>query len=201
MYLWTLLACTNPDLLKGGSLEGSQQEGSDGSGTAGTDPLESTGLQSLGFDEDTTECESASEAVGGAAGAKSYFTGTYLRDGSGGWIGREKWILFPTELWGETDGEPCEVVWETTAYEGEVLTCLACSFALHVSAVVNEATTTCPQLLWNLEGELEWEERYEVAIIGEQALFYFQDSGSIIGEGYANSQAASFLSEASCVWF
>ena len=200
MHLFALLACTNPEMLKGDGIDQLPGAGEEGGGPAGSDPLETTGLPGLELDDNTGMCDATSEEVGGAAGAKSYFSGVYLKAESG-WGGREKWILFPTELWNATEGEPCEVVWESQGHEGEPLTCLACSYALHVGAEVNESTTTCPEELWNHEGDREWQESYEVAVVGETALFYFQESGNFVGEGYANEQATSFLSEPSCVWF
>ena len=127
MNLLVLLACINPDLQnKKGIGQLTDAEGEESDPHEGSDPLLNSGLPSLEIDEGTQMCDELSDEVGGAAGAKSYFSGIYLRTESG-WLGREKWILFPTELWEATEGEPCEVVWESQGDEGNPLTCLACS--------------------------------------------------------------------------
>ena len=97
------------------------------------DPLaDLSGLPTLTNRIDTTYCNDAAENLGGAIGATTYYTGTYvLVDGV--WIGREKWLLFPNPYWSDVGGETCEVVWEMSASETELENCLACDVALSVS--------------------------------------------------------------------
>ena len=157
------------------------------------------GLPSLTNRINTQFCNDAADNLGGAVGATTYFTGTYIfLDGE--WIGREKWLLFPNPYWAEIGGESCEVVWEMQATETELETCLACDLALFVSGELTEASTNCPEELWNDPADMSWTEIYEIAVIENDTLFYYQ-SGSELGEGYANEKAYSFLSAPDCKWF
>ncbi len=88
-----------------------------------------------------------------------------------------------------------------TAVPTEVETCVSCTMALSVEANIDLALTTCPEEIWNYPEDKSWSTTYELALINDQALFYFQESGNIVGIGHTNGDAASFLSDASCVWF
>ncbi len=163
------------------------------------DPLSDiSGLPSLSSQLNPNHCDEISAELQ-VPGATSYFTGTYVLD-NGSWIGREKWILFANEHWVEAGGETCEVVWDMTATETSLETCLACDLALFVDAEIHEGSTTCPPDLWSHEEEQVWNETYEIAVIGEETLFQYQD-GKVLGEGYANERAYSFLSDPDCKWF
>lgn len=154
-----------------------------------------SGLPDLRDEMDSTYCENVQPNV---AGATSYFLGTYVQK-TEGWVGKEQWILHPTSDWTATNGETCYVTWEVAASETDIAGCPNCDFALDVSASINRQETDCPEGLW--EQEEQWTTLYDVMINGSDASFYFQSSGDLVGYGYSNSTAASFLSEVSCSWF
>ena len=163
------------------------------------DPLaDISGLPSLSGRIDTTHCDEKSEEFQ-TPGATSYFTGTYVLV-EGEWIGREKWLLFPNEYWEAEGGETCEIVWEMTAYESELSNCLACDMALNVGGEVHLGSTNCPEGLWSDPAEQSWNATYEIATLEEETIFYYL-SGTVLGEGYANEKALSFLTEPDCKWF
>lgn len=157
-----------------------------------------SGLPELRDDMEKHYCD---DEFPGAAGAASYFLGTYLQEEEG-WIGKERWYLFPTPGWIEAEDEiteeGCYVTWDVDANESE---CPTCSLTLSVIAGVNRNETNCPEGLWDNPEEEEWEAVYDVDISGEDATFSFQGSGTFIGQGYANSSALSFLSDVTCSWF
>ena len=133
-------------------------------------------------------------------GATSYFVGTYLKDGSR-WLGREKWILFPNAYWEASGGVPCEVSWDMEINEEELVTCLACDFALNVDATISASSTNCPQELWNSPSEQYWNATYEVLVQNGNSVFYFQSTGQAFGWGYSSESAINFVSEPDCKWF
>ena len=160
------------------------------------DIFQQSGLPDVLEGMDETYCR---DVQPGVAGATSYFTGTYLLD-SEGWFGREKWILHPTPAWTATNGETCYITWETTATQADPAGCPNCDFALSVQANINRQQTDCPEGLWEDSEEI-WSVSYDILIEGNSAVFYFQESGDFLGEGYSNDNAINFLSDASCTWF
>ena len=164
------------------------------------DPLfEESGLPSVIDDLDEEACDSMGSQLE-HPGATSYFVGTYIKEGNT-WIGREKWILFPNEFWEASGGFPCEVSWDMTIQEEELITCLACDFALDVDAAISASSTNCPQDLWNSPSEQYWNTTYEVLKNNGISTFYFQSNGNAFGSGYASETAINFVSEPDCKWF
>jgi hypothetical protein len=166
------------------------------------DLIQQSGLPDLLDDMDETYCNDALEdEIGGQdiAGATSYFTGTYLLEDDG-WVGREKWILHPTPAWTDTNGETCYVTWETAAIQINAAGCADCDFGLSVAANINKQQTDCPEGLWK-DSEETWEVDYDIKIQGDSVIFYFQNSGNVMGDGYSNDTAINFLTEPSCTWF
>lgn len=141
------------------------------------------------------------DAQPNAAGAAGYFLGTYVQEGEG-WIGKERWYLFPTPTWVEVEDditeEGCYVTWEMEASETD---CIDCDLGLAVTAGVNRNETNCPEGLWDNPEEEQWEASYNIDIDGDTSAFYFQGSGTFIGNGYSSATAVSFLSDVSCSWF
>lgn len=174
--------------------------------TQSDDPIENTGLPSLLDNMDTEYCNNIEVAgVQGSdiAGATSYFWGTYVRAdeelGEGMWLGREQWILHPTDSWDATDGRSCFVTWEMVAEELEPQGCPTCDLGLSVSAQINRISTDCPDGLW--EEEQSWDESYDIAIDGETTRFFYHTTGNEFGLGYAENSALSFLTSPNCTWF
>tara|TARA_B110000037_G_C16880349_1_gene407708 strand:+ start:81 stop:665 length:585 start_codon:yes stop_codon:yes gene_type:complete len=166
----------------------------------GEDEGDIFGLSGLPDLEESMVTDHCEDEQPGAAGATTYFLGTYIED-SDGWIGKERWILHPTSGWTSTGGETCYVTWEVNAQEIDVVGCPTCSLALSVSAFVNRQETDCPDGLWDNPQEEQWEAVYNIEINDDQAIFSFQGTDSFLGEGYANASAVSFLSNVSCSWF
>ena len=166
------------------------------------DLFQQSGLPNVLDGMDSTYCNNVLEdELGGQdiAGATSYFTGTYLLD-SDGWYGREQWILHPTPAWTATNGEVCYVTWETTATQINVAGCADCDLGLSVAANINRQKTDCPEGLWK-DTEESWQVNYDIKIQGNESIFYFQESGNVMGYGYSNDTAINFLTEPSCTWF
>jgi len=162
-----------------------------------------SGLPELREDMDPHYCDD--QEIDGqeinAAGAASYFLGTYVQEEER-WIGKERWYLFPTPEWVAAEDmiteDGCYVTWEIEATE---IDCVDCDLALSAMAGVNRSETNCPDELWDNPADKEWEANYDIDINGDSAEFYFQSSGEFIGRGYSNSTAASFLSDVTCTWF
>ena len=188
-------------------------------GEASSDPFfEQSGLDNVLEEMDPTACDALSAEYPGLAGATSYFAGAYIRDSSSGWVGREKWVLYPNDEWqtiaydqwmeGDqslsniAQGYPCEVSWDIRVEELEELeTCLACDLALGVAATISFSSTNCPQGLWSEPSEQNWESVYEIAKTNGESIFYFRSNGNPFGWGYASDSALNFLSEPNCKWF
>ena len=176
-----------------------------------------TGLNNVFEDMDPTSCDALSAEYEGLAGATSYFAGAYIKEGSG-WIGREKWVLYPNEEWQNlaynqwmdgdqslsniAQGYPCEVSWDINVQDLEDMeTCLACDLAFGVTATISFSSTNCPQGLWSEPSEQNWESVYEIATIDGTSIFYFRSNGAPFGWGYSSEHALNFLSEPNCKWF
>lgn len=190
----------------------------EGTGEASSDPFfDESGLNNVLEEMDPAACDTLAAEYPGLAGATSYFAGSYLKDSSG-WVGREKWVLYPNEEWqtlsydqwmeGDqslsniAQGYPCEVSWDILVQELEDLeTCLACDLALAVSATISFSSTNCPQGLWSEPSEQNWESVYEIAKTNGTSIFYFRSNGNPFGWGYAGDNALNFLSEPNCKWF
>ena len=169
----------------------------DGTSSDDNDIFSLSGLPNLEGDMDPEHCEGVMPE---AAGATSYFLGTYIEE-SDGWIGKEQWILHPTSGWTSTGGETCYITWDVIAEETEILGCPTCSLALSVSAFVNRQETDCPDGLWDNPQEEQWDATYNIDTEGDSAAFSFQGSNTPVGTGYVNDTAVSFLSEVTCTWF
>lgn len=136
----------------------------------------------------------------GTPGATSYFVGTYLFE-AGSWSGQEQWILHPTPDWSDTDGQTCYITWQMSGSEvSDSGACSSCDLSLSVSATINQRETDCPEGLWK-DSEEHWNETYDIYINGTSTIFYFHESGDTVGQGNANDNAISFISDPSCKWF
>ena len=191
--LCATMACSPDFGMKNGGFDNNNGNSLDSNNNNDIESL--SGLPSLENQMEPDYCENVQPDV---AGATSYFMGTYLLD-SNGWRGTEQWILHPTSSWTATHGETCYVTWEIVATETDVTGCPNCDLSLDVSGSLNRQETDCPDGLW--ENEEQWSTTYNILVDNTQAIFYFQSDGDMVGEGYANSKALSFLSEVSCSWF
>ena len=190
----------------------------EGTGEASSDPFfDESGLHNVLEEMDPTACDDLSAEYPGLAGATSYFAGAYIQDSSG-WVGREKWVLYPNDEWqtlaydqwmeGDqslsniAQGYPCEVSWDIYVQELEEMeTCFACDLAFGVAATISFSSTNCPQGLWSEPSEQNWESVYEIAKTNGSSIFYFRSNGNPFGWGYASDNALNFLSEPNCKWF
>ena len=216
-----LLACANTNKLGENEVFGNEDsivinEGE--TGEASSDPFfDQSDLPNVLENMDGTACDELSSDYPGLAGATSYFAGSYIRS-SDGWIGREKWVLFPNQEWQNlaytqwmdgdeslsniAQGYPCEVSWDMRVQEiDELETCLACDTAFIVEASISFSSTNCPQGLWSEPSEQNWQSIYEVAQSNGTSIFYFRSSGDPFGWGYTSDNALNFLSEPNCKWF
>ncbi len=200
-----LMGCANPDMLKNNQTD-DLYESSDGIFDESDDPIESSGLDDLMDGLDKTYCDKYTEYAS-VPGATSYYFGSFLRT-SNDWNGREKWILYPNNAWVETesvwdniDEDHCEVTWDVQAVELASANCLACDFALNISASINRSQTNCPEGLWDYEEQLNWSTIYEVAINGSNSEVFFQSNGELLGEGQSDTGTFNYISEPDCKWF
>ena len=169
----------------------------EGEASTSQDIYDNTGLDNVTADLDGSFCDDASEEFQNVPGAASYFTGIYTST-SGNvteqdtWFGIEEWILIPNSTWQEIQSETCYVVWDTVAVRTEIETCLGCTLAIEVTGSINLDATTCPTEIWNYPEFTSWQEDYEIALVGEISMFYYQ-SGSFLGMGTTNENAFNFL--------
>ena len=188
---------------------GTNGNGTNGNGTNGEDPdetpwendpiFEDADIPSVLGELDDSFCDEMSEELG-VPGATSYFVGTYIKQNNS-WVGREKWILFPNEHWQEYGGYPCEISWDMSIEERDLVTCLACDIAMEVDASISSSSTNCPQDLWNEPSEQNWSTTYEIMLDNGSSTFYFQSSGNPFGWGYSSQTSINFVSEPDCKWF
>jgi len=169
------------------------------------DLYDNTGLDDVRDDLDGSFCDDVSEEYENVPGAVSYFTGIYTS--SQGevseqetWYGIEEWVLIPNTAWEEIQSETCYVVWSTVASRTEIETCLGCSLAMEVTASINYDETTCPEEIWNYAEYISWQADYEIALVGNISMFYY-NSGTFLGMGSANNSAFNFLTDPKCAWF
>ena len=169
------------------------------------DLYDNTGLDDVRDDLDGSFCDDVSEEYESVPGAVSYFTGIYTS--SQGevseqetWYGIEEWVLIPNTAWEVIQSETCYVVWNTVARRVEVETCLGCSLAMEVTASINYDETTCPEEIWNYAEYISWQADYEIALVGDISMFYY-NSGTFLGMGSANNAAFNFLTDPKCAWF
>ena len=194
------LSCSNPNIDSKWGILGEEELSSEGLSKS-EDPLDNTGLPSSDSEMDSSYCNEAWAETPNVVGAVSYFSGIYLKEDDSRWIGREEWSLFANENWENLNRQDCAVVWNMTASPTDIETCVSCTMALSVEANIDLNLTTCPEEIWNYPEEKSWSTTYELVLINDQALFYFQNSGNIVGIGHSNDDAASFLSDPSCIWF
>ena len=182
------------------SLENNPSSDPNNPNTWEEDPFfEEANLPSVLVELDDSSCDAMSAELQ-HPGATSYFVGTYIKR-DGGWVGREKWILFPNEYWMESGGFPCEVSWDIETREEELTTCLACDLALGIDASISPSSTNCPQGLWNEPSEQYWSSTYEIRMNNGTSTFYFQSNGNAFGAGYSSERAINFISDPDCKWF
>lgn len=147
---------------------------------------------------DTTVCEDA-PGYEDLAGATSYFVGLYVSAG-GTWEGTERWLLYPTSEWEAAGGEACEVVWDVSASETSPESCPSCELAIDVSATVREDLSTCPAALYS--DDETWSVGYDIDLRDDGTVnVYFASSGNLLGTGYGDATAFTYLTDASCNWF
>ncbi|MBM76090.1 MAG: hypothetical protein CMK59_11870 [Proteobacteria bacterium] len=204
--IFLLSGCTNPNtdgtwglMDKDGVLTGAESTPEEIYNSE--DPLDNTGLPSMTSEMDSEFCTNAWQNSPNVAGAVSYFSGIYLRAENGfDWMGREHWVLFPNSEWTE-DFSKCTVTWQISAVPIEPNLCVACEEAIEVFAEIDVSSTTCPEDVWNFPEERSWSTKYDLLLSGNDAVFFYHDSGARLGSGDSNSYAASFLSDPHCLWF
>ena len=169
------------------------------------DLYDQTGLDDVTNDLDGSFCDDISQEYENVPGAVSYFTGIYTSSQGevaeqDTWYGIEEWLLIPNTTWAVIQSETCYVVWNTMATRIELETCLGCSLAMEVTASINYDETTCPEEIWNDADYISWQSDYEIALVGDVSMFYY-NSGAFLGMGNANESAFNFLTDPKCVWF
>ena len=220
-YLIALLltACFDASKNSEGSISIDQDAivGQENSTTQDDPYFEESDLPNVLNQMDSSVCDEVSAEYPDAAGATSYFAGSYVKIDNE-WHGREKWILFPNERWQNiayqqwmdgdesisniAQGYPCEISWDMYVQEiDELETCFACDIALSVQAEISFSSTNCPQGLWSEPSEQNWQTVYEIAKVNGSSIFYFQSNGNPFGWGYSSENALNFLSEPNCKWF
>ena len=199
------MGCANPDMLKNNQTD-NLYGNSDGIFDDSDDPIDNSGLDYLISGVDKTFCDKFTDYAS-VPGATSYYFGSFLQT-TNDWNGREKWILFPNNawedaerLWDDIDEDYCEVTWDIQGLELDTVNCLACDFALDVSASINRSQTNCPEGLWDYDEQLNWSTIYEVSINGASSEVFFQSNGDLIGEGQSAAGTFNYISEPDCKWF
>lgn len=132
-------------------------------------------------------------------GADGYFAGEYTVHGQTV-TGRERWILFANQSWKEKGGADCVIEWNLTGQTGPVGACGDCDLGLKVSATLSVTTTTCLEGLW--KKEQKFDVAYDVKRNADgSAVFYFNQSGKQLGQGYHQGDKLNYITEHKCNWF
>lgn len=146
----------------------------------------------------------ACEDVDGSplAGATSWWIGEYDLDLDGGeGSGTEHWILYANDEWELNGGWDCSIVWSVYMSVIETGACSTCDFGLFAEATPNASESDCPANLFDNEG-VPFESTYDVRLEDDgTAMFYYADTGNLVGEGYGTTSEAAWVYEGGCVWF
>jgi hypothetical protein len=149
-------------------------------------------------DGDTSDCEQVDGHS--VPGALSTFVGAYRDNGSGSWVGGERWVMHANQAWREAGVDDCVITWTMAAIETSPPgTCSGCDLGLDVLATLDQATTDCPEGLW--EDDRSWAASYGVRRSGAEATWVHGSSGNPLGVGAVDGDSMDFTSASACIWF
>ena len=139
----------------------------------------------------------------GNEGADSHFLGSFQVRGAQV-TGTERWLLhandklLASKLWNA--GTDCEVRWMLTGTTVPPQHCGDCDLGLQLQASVDLTGSTCPEDM--VKREKSFQVRYDVRRGADGvAHFYFASSGKLLGQGYHQGDALTYVTQHQCKWF
>jgi hypothetical protein len=153
--------------------------------------------EGMGFDEACSDYDGVQ-----VAGATSWFVGEYDVDFSAGEAtGTEWWVLYANDPWTSAGGRDCAIEWTVHALVTDVSACATCDFGLYAEGIPDLEASDCPEELEDFEA-IPWDVTYDVRVDADgTATFYFGDTGTLVGTGFALDDHVEWRRDSACVWF
>jgi len=115
-------------------------------------------------------------------------------------VGRERMLLLANSTAVKQGQESCDIEWTLSGLQYPPTgTCAPCTYSLELTGDIDIGRTSCPPELY--EGLEKFEVTYNVAVTGPDTLFYYAETGTLLGLGSRKDIRVTYVSDGSCTYF
>jgi hypothetical protein len=144
------------------------------------------------------------------SGATAFYVGEFHFDDCGNVKGTETWLLYANPTWVENGGQDCVVVWDLDGTKVDRVN--KGDYSFDFAATIDLEATTCDEVDGGYSdgedlyaGSENFTMQYDVQVDGDRAQVFWANGGSLdqqlLGEGAANGNHVTYLTDFTCPFF